>query len=54
MRKPDGDLPHLSRQIARETYVAALLATLPRRNEWVFSSAYALDMSEHNIKRRAS
>ncbi|MDO8904729.1 integrase family protein [Hydrogenophaga sp.] len=42
-----------TREIPLTPYVASLLAALPRRNEWVFSSAYALDMSAHNIKRRA-
>ncbi len=42
-----------TREIPLTPYVTALLAALPRRNEWVFSSAYALDMSAHNIKRRA-
>lgn len=43
-----------TREIPLTPYVAALLAALPRRNEWVFSSAYALDMSPANIKRRAT
>lgn len=43
-----------NREIPLTPYVAALLAALPRRNAWIFSSAYALDMSEHNIKRRAA
>ena len=43
-----------TREIPLTPYVASLLAALPRRNEWVFSSAYALDMSEHNVKRRAT
>ena len=42
-----------NREIPLTPYVAALLAALPRRNEWVFSSAYALDMSPANVKRRA-
>lgn len=42
------------REIPLTPYVSALLATLPRRNEWVFSSAYALDMSPANVKRRAA
>jgi integrase len=42
-----------TREIPLTPYVAALLAALPRRNQWVFSSAYALDMSPANIKRRA-
>lgn len=41
------------REIPLTPYIAHLLAALPRRNEWVFSSAYALDMSAHNVKRRA-
>lgn len=43
-----------TREIPLTPYVSALLAALPRRNEWVFSSAYALDMSAHNVKRRAT
>lgn len=43
-----------TREIPLPPYIAHLLAALPRRNEWVFSSAYALDMSPHNIKRRAT
>jgi len=42
-----------TREIPLTPYVETLLTALPRRNEWVFSSAYALDMSAHNIKRRA-
>lgn len=34
-------------------YVAYLLAGLPRRNGWVFSSARALAMDEKNVTRRA-
>lgn len=43
-----------TREIPLTPYVADLLAALPRRNQWIFSSAYALDMSAHNIKRRAT
>lgn len=43
-----------TREIPLTPYVAALLAALPHRNEWVFSSAYALEMSPANIKRRAT
>lgn len=43
-----------TREIPLTPYVASLLAALPRRNGWVFSSAYALDMSTHNVKRRAA
>lgn len=43
-----------AREIPLTPYVSSLLATLPRRNQWVFSSAYALDMSAHNVKRRAT
>lgn len=43
-----------TREIPLTPYVEHLLCALPRRNEWVFSSAYALDMSEHNVKRRAT
>jgi integrase len=43
-----------TREIPLTPYVAALLAALPRRNEWVFSSAYALDLSDRNAKRRAA
>jgi integrase len=43
-----------TREIPLTPYVAAMLHALPRRNEWVFSSAYALDMSPANIKRRAA
>lgn len=42
------------REIPLTPYVSALLAALPRRNEWVFSSTYALDMSPENIRRRAA
>jgi len=40
------------RTIPLTPYVASLLSALPRRNEWVFSSARALDMSPKNAKRR--
>lgn len=41
------------REIPLTPYVGQLLAALPRRNEWVFSSAMALSMDAQNIKRRA-
>lgn len=41
-----------TREIPLTPYIAQLLAALPRRNEWVFSSARALSMDEHNIHRR--
>lgn len=41
------------REIPLTPYVAHLLATLPRRNGWVFSSTKALQMDDHNIHRRA-
>jgi len=34
-------------------FVAHLLAGLPKRNEWVFSSVLVLDPSEKNTERRA-
>lgn len=43
-----------TREIPLTPFVEQLLRALPRRNEWVFSSAYALDMSEQNVKRRAT
>lgn len=42
------------RQIPLTPYVAKLLATLPRRNEWVFASARLLKMDTHNSNRRRS
>lgn len=41
------------RVIPLTPYVARLLASLPRRNPWVFSSTRALRMDEHNQRRRA-
>jgi integrase len=41
------------RVIPLTPYVARLLAELPRRNEWVFSSTRALAMDEANTHRRA-
>lgn len=41
-----------TREIPLTPYVESLLAALPRRNEWVFASARALDMNPKNIKRR--
>ena len=43
-----------AREIPATPYMLHLLAALPRRNEWVFSSAYATDASPANIKRRAA
>lgn len=40
------------RVIPLTPYVAHLLAELPRRNEWVFSSTRALAMDEKNAQRR--
>lgn len=41
------------RVIPLTPYVAHLLAGLPRRNEWVFSSTRTLSMDEQNVRRRA-
>ena len=41
------------RVIPLTPYVAQLLAALPRRNEWVFSSTRALSMDAQNTRRRA-
>jgi integrase len=40
------------RVIPLTPYVAHLLASLPRRNEWVFASTRTLKMDPKNIKRR--
>jgi integrase len=40
------------RQVPLTPYVAHLLAGLPRRNEWVFSSAKAVGIDTKNKKRR--
>lgn len=40
------------REIPLTPYVASLLAGLPRRNEWVFSSTRALSMDARNSLRR--
>lgn len=40
------------RVIPLTPYVASLLAALPRRNEWVFSSTRALNMDAKNSQRR--
>lgn len=42
------------RMIPLTPYVAHLLAGLPRRNQWVFSSVQALRMDAHNVRRRAA
>lgn len=41
------------RAVPLTPYVAHLLAGLPRRNGWVFSSARALALDEKNVTRRA-
>jgi integrase len=41
------------RVIPLTPYVSQLLATLPRRNQWVFSSTKALRMDVHNLHRRS-
>ena len=41
-----------TREIPATPYMLHLLASLPRRNDWVFSSTRTLDMSEKNIRRR--
>lgn len=41
-----------TREIPATPYMLHLLAALPRRNDWVFSSTRTLDMSEKNIRRR--
>jgi integrase len=41
------------RVIPLTPYVSHLLAALPKRNEWVFSSTRAVKMDERNIERRA-
>lgn len=40
------------RQIPLTPYVWSLLAALPRRNEWVFSSARAISLDPKHVKRR--
>lgn len=40
------------RTIPLTPYVQHLLATLPRRNDWVFASTKALQMDSHNTRRR--
>lgn len=40
------------RVIPLTPYVAHLLASLPRRNEWVFASTRTLKMDPRNVKRR--
>lgn len=42
-----------AREIPLTPYVERLLTALPRRNEWVFSSARELSMDEKNVHRRA-
>lgn len=45
--KVDGN-----REVPLTPYVESLLAQLPRRNEWVFSSVRELRMDAHNVRRR--
>jgi integrase len=40
------------RDVPLTPYVESLIIALPRRNEWVFSSAQMIDGSDQNIKRR--
>ncbi len=42
-----------TRSVPLTPYVAHLLANLPKRNEWVFSSTHALDLNGKNAERRA-
>lgn len=41
------------RTIPLTPYIANILSALPKRNQWVFASTRALDMSEKNLERRA-
>ena len=41
------------RAVPLTPFVAHLLAGLPKRNEWVFSSAVTLDLNDKNTERRA-
>jgi integrase len=41
------------RAVPLTPYVESLITALPRRNEWVFSSAQTLDLNEKNSERRA-
>ena len=41
-----------TREIPATPYMLHLLAALPRRNEWVFSSTRKLSMSRKNVRRR--
>ena len=41
-----------TREIPATPYMLYLMAALPRRNEWVFSSTRKLNMSEKNVSRR--
>lgn len=47
--KVDGE-----RVIPLTPYVASLLADLPKRNEWVFSSTRVLSMDSANVERRTA
>jgi integrase len=41
-----------TREIPATPYMLHLMTALPRRNEWVFSSARTLKMDDHNVRRR--
>lgn len=47
-----ADKVEATRTIPLTPYMAQMLATLPRVNEWVFASTKALSMTPINIKRR--
>jgi integrase len=47
-----ADKVEATRTIPLSPYLAQLLATLPRVNEWVFASTRALSMAPTNIRRR--
>jgi integrase len=47
-----ADKVEATRTIPLSPYLAQMLATLPRVNEWVFASTKALSMTPANIKRR--
>jgi integrase len=40
------------RAVPLTSYVECLISALPRRNEWVFSSAQAIDLGDKNKRRR--
>lgn len=41
------------REVPLTPYVAHLLAGMPRRNQWVFSSAWSIALDANNANRRA-